>query len=213
MELNEIMRRIRLGDREALKSLIARYGGGVYQRALSKTGDRALAKEITQKTFAQLVLSLQQSEDSDGWQLWLDTLASKHIDALARAKSDMSYVRAELENELFEPAPAPAMRQPYAPEPRPARRQPYAPERRSAPAGSPPRRHPDPRPQPRSAGGEEFEPEKRRGGAGYGFGIFCLVLLCLGLFWMALGICMNMGFLPARDLGYAWFNTHIFPMF
>lgn len=208
MELSEIMRRIRLGDREALKELIARYGGGVYKRALAKTGDKALAKEITQKTFAELVTMLQKSGDDEGWQLWLDTLAGRNIDTLARMKSDVSYVKNELERELYEPErPAPAVQQPYAP------RETYRAPSYERPA---PRRQARPAPaqrRPQPARDDLWEPEKRRGGFGYGLGVLILILLCLLLLWAAAGICMNMGFLPRCDLGFSWFNANVFPFF
>lgn len=213
MELGEIMRRIRLGDREALKELIARCGGGVYQRALSQTGDKALAKEITQKTFAELVTTLQNSSDSEGWQLWLDTLASRNMESCARLRSDVSYVKSELERELYEPAgaggQAPAMRQPYAP------RESYRgmPSDRPAAVRRTPPQQTRPQAQPHRPQQRAQEPERARSGFGYGFGVFVLVALCLILLWAAAGICMNMDFLPRIDLGYTWFNTQIFPFF
>lgn len=236
MELSELMHRVRYGDRDALKDLIARYGGQVYKRALAKTGDKALAKEVTQKTFAELVSTLQKNSDDEGWQLWLDTLAARNIDTCGRIKSDVSYVERELERELYQEAAPPAAAHWQA---MPARPQPYAPRdnarqaqgayaRPNTPARPPsappppryvPERPPSYAPQqpPRRRPPENAAPEpsfeKPRSRFGYGLGVFVLIVLCLVLLWIAAGICMNMGFLPKIDLGYSWFNEKIFTFF
>lgn len=235
MELSELMHRVRYGDRDALKELIARYGGQVYKRALAKTGDKTLAKEITQKTFAELVSTLQKNPDDEGWQLWLDTLAARNIDTCGRIKSDVSYVEKELERELYEesrlPAaeqrqPLPARQQPYAPRENPRQAQgaygrpsvPSRPQQARYASGQRYAGQPQPRPRPQGSAayaGAAPEPPtvKPRNRFGYGLGVFVLIVLCLLLVWVAAGLCMNMGFLPKMDWGYRWFNEAIFPFF
>lgn len=241
MELSELMRRVCLGDREALQTLIARHGGQIYQRALAKTGDKALAKEVTQKIFSELVTTLQSNADDSGWQLWLDALAARNIEACGHLKSGAFSAKNETERAPYAETPpaktaqtqprpvAPVTRQPYAPRPAeaPAARQPYAPRpdgqagyARPAPryVGAQPR-PPRPDRQPRSAAAPSheaavslYEP-RRRNGFGYGLGVLVLCLLCLGLIWVAVGICMNMSFIPKYDLGYTWFDRHMFQFF
>lgn len=38
------------------------------------------------------------------------------------------------------------------------------------------------------------------------FSIFCMI-------WSAIGILMDLSILPSADLGYKWFNRHLFPLF
>ena len=109
MELATLVQRIRLGDREALKALIAEYGAGVYRKAYQKTQDKELAREATRKTFAQLVTTLQEQTDMDGWELWLNALAKRNIETYSFVKSDMAYLQIELENGLFAATDKPAL--------------------------------------------------------------------------------------------------------
>ena len=108
MELKELALRIRRGDREALKTLISEYGVGVYQKAYQKTQDKVLAREATRQTFAQLVTSLQEQTDMDGWELWLNALAKRNIETYSNIGSDMAFLENQLNAELFKPNTLPA---------------------------------------------------------------------------------------------------------
>ncbi|MBR5931478.1 MAG: hypothetical protein IKZ95_05565 [Lachnospiraceae bacterium] len=64
---------------------------------------------------------------------------------------------------------------------------------------------------------DEFEDE-----TGYekprnkGLFIFCIILnviLILILLWFLGGLLINLGILPEFDIGYSWFNAHIYPLF
>jgi hypothetical protein len=60
---------------------------------------------------------------------------------------------------------------------------------------------------------EEVEYEKPRS---KGLFIFCIILnviLILILLWFLGGLLINLGVLPEFDLGYSWFNGHIYPLF
>ena len=61
---------------------------------------------------------------------------------------------------------------------------------------------------------EDFFPDKKpKVGI---FGRICIILLAvviLILAWALLGLLMNLEYLPFKDLGYSWFNTHIMNMF
>jgi len=49
-----------------------------------------------------------------------------------------------------------------------------------------------------------------------GLFIFCIILnivLILILLWFLCGLLINLSVLPEFDLGYAWFNSHIYPLF
>lgn len=60
---------------------------------------------------------------------------------------------------------------------------------------------------------EDTEYEKPRN---KGLFIFCIILnviLILILLWFLGGLLINLGVLPEFDLGYSWFNSHIYPLF
>ena len=110
MELSDLVQRIRRGDREALRALIAEYGAGVYRKAYQKTQDKELAREATRRTFAQLVTALQEHTDLDGWELWLNALTKRNIEACSNLRSDVAYMESALSQELFpEQAPPPRL--------------------------------------------------------------------------------------------------------
>ena len=44
-------------------------------------------------------------------------------------------------------------------------------------------------------------------------GALVLILLCLILTWCSVGMLMRLGVSPKFDLGYTFFNTHIYPLF
>ena len=44
-------------------------------------------------------------------------------------------------------------------------------------------------------------------------GTLVLILLCLILTWCSVGMLMHLGVIPKFDLGYTFFNTHIYPLF
>ena len=57
---------------------------------------------------------------------------------------------------------------------------------------------------------EETKPRNK------GLFIFCIILnviLILILLWFLGGLLVNLGVLPDIDLGYSWFNAHIYPLF
>ena len=74
MSLEELVRRIRHGDKNAIKELVAAYGSAVYQRAFERTQDKELAREAARQTFGQFVAIVQQQSDEDGWSLWFGDL-------------------------------------------------------------------------------------------------------------------------------------------
>ncbi len=57
---------------------------------------------------------------------------------------------------------------------------------------------------------QEIYPRRRGLSA---FLIFLLILLSLLFLWAIVGILMDMGWIPAYDLGYSWFNENVFPLF
>ncbi len=62
----------------------------------------------------------------------------------------------------------------------------------------------------------EEEEERQHSGFFHALGVVAvafLTLLVLGLLWMLAGQMMRLGAIPSYDLGYSWFNGHIYPFF
>ena len=119
MELKEIARRIREGDRDALRALLTEYGPGVYQKAYARLDDADLAREATRRTFHRLVRLLRTSAKPDGWKLLLGAVAEQSIDQCEKIPSEMQSIAAELEEALF-PSPSPTPTPALSPSPSPA---------------------------------------------------------------------------------------------
>lgn len=214
MQLEELVRRIRHGDKNAIKELVATYGNAVYQRAFERTQDKELAREAARQTFGQFVAIVQQQPDEDGWSLWFGDLIERNISAYSQIGVDMQYIESELEHELYgdqpdAPQPPQLARQAQPP------RQPYA-EKQSAARMAQPPREKAARSGARSAQEEIFDeapeahPRKR---SGQGFTVLVLVVICLLLLWVVGGVAMTMKWIPYYDLGYSWFNASVFRLF
>ncbi|MCE5188840.1 MAG: hypothetical protein LLF75_06620 [Eubacteriales bacterium] len=213
MQLEELVRRIRRGDKSAIKELVATYGNAVYQRAFERTQDKELAREAARQTFGQFVTIVQQQPEDDGWSLWFGDLIERNISAYAQIGVDMNYIENELENELYDSQPAlPQQAQSASKQ---SSRQPYAEKQPSARAAESVRDKGS-RSSARSAREEMFEepveahPHKR---SGQGFTIVVLVIICLLLVWVVGGVAMTMKWIPYYDLGYSWFNASVFRLF
>ena len=100
MQLSELVRRIRSGEKEAVKELVATYGSAVYQRAFERTGDKDLAREAARQTFGQFVAIVQQQQEDDGWNLWFGDLIERNISTYAQISTDMRTIESELDHEI-----------------------------------------------------------------------------------------------------------------
>ena len=268
MQLSELVRRIRSGEKEAVKELVATYGSTVYQRAFERTNDKELAREAARQTFGQFVAIVQQQQQDDGWTLWFGDLIERNISTYAQISTDMRTIESELDHELVDttpsyttapanttaapayttptypatPAPAtqPAAKEPESfiwrapePEPTPPRRA-DAPtlnwrEAEEAPPRTPEKarrnekkrkpdggKAPEPRVHKDNVRDEIFdEPyrNKSKGGAGHGFSVVLLILVSLLLLWVVVGVAMTLQWIPWYDLGFTWFNQHVFKLF
>lgn len=209
MDLEELVRRIRFGDKTAIRDLISIYGNSVYARAFERTQDKELAREAARQTFGQFVSVVQSQPDEDGWSLWFGDLIERNIAAYAQVGSDMSVIESELERELYD-APQPAA----APPARPVQN---AAPQRTAPEELPPLDKAS-RSSGRSGRDETFDEayaavRKRKRNRSHPVTVILLVIVCLLLLWVVGGVAMTMKWIPFYDLGYGWFNTHIFQLF
>ncbi len=218
MGLEELVLRIRMGDKSAVKDLISIYGNAVYLRAFERTQDKELAREAARQTFGQFVAVVQQQPDEDGWSLWFGDLIERNISAYAQIGPDMSLIEDELERELYggpEELPEPAS---YSPAP--ARvAPPSQPQRQFERVNSDSSEPVDK--ASRSSGrsirdevfSESYRPRKKKKHRSGAFSIILLILVCLILLWVVAGVAMTMKWIPEYDLGYTWFNLNIFKLF
>ena len=262
MQLSELVRRIRSGEKEAVKELVATYGSAVYQRAFERTNDKELAREAARQTFGQFVAIVQQQPQDDGWTLWFGDLIEKNVSTYAQISTDMRTIESELDHEIVDTTPAYAAAPAYtaapayaatpAPAAQPAAKEPdsfiwRAPETDSS---STRRAEPDPiswreqqepisqrapeKPKRNERGRKQDERKqearvhkdsvrdeifdepyrsKGKGGAGHGFSIVLLILVSLVLLWVVVGVAMTLQWIPTYNLGFEWFNQHVFKLF
>ena len=246
MQLSELVRRIRRGEKEAVKELVAAYGSAVYQRAYERTGDKELAREAARQTFGQFVAIVQQQQEDDGWSLWFGDLIERNISTYAQISTDMRTIETELDHEIIDSAPAPVVRKPvdqvedfssWRAETQVQASRKAEPEPLSWPTDhetDPTRIAPEPGQSNRATKNkdkarkgnervhkdnvrdeifdEQYKNRDKRS-ANHAVSIVLLILVSLLLLWMVAGVAMTMKWLPPYDLGYQWFNTHVFKLF
>ncbi len=216
MRLGELVDRIRRGDRAALNEVIRVYGADLYQRALAATQDKTIAQQVTRQMVTEFVDTIKRHPELDGWDLWLSALASRNLEARRSAQREVQKLGDELERE-FAAAEVPTYTGSARPQPRAAAESAAAPPPRVyAQPHSP--AEPGARAQAYSSAepGAQARPEpeqKKRGGAGRVLLTLLFSVLCAALLWLVLGMTMRLGWLPPVDLGYAWFNQHIYLLF
>lgn len=210
MITNDLQKRILNGDREAFRSVYAKYGRDVYLTALHELGSEEAARAVVKQTFLSLHHELMRANEDIDLHVRIHELAENELLLLQILKSGggddaVSAVSAHSAGS--------------------GRAQPLvAPEQESAdgaaeksiPADLPPleRTHAYMR-----ADGEDTAPaqarEPKSGSArrGQGFSVFLLIVFLLLLLWTLAGVLMGLGFVPKVDLGYEWFNHTVFPLF
>jgi len=227
MQLEELVSRIRRGDKSAVKDLVSIYGNAVYLRAFERTQDKELAREAARQVFGQFVSIVQQRPDEDGWSFWFGDLIERNICAYAQIGDDMGYIEDELERELYgeetvHPAEPQARQAVSAPRPQqPPRPQAADPREYHAETGEAMRQDGARRDKAARSSGrsgrdklldDAFAPHKKRR-SGQTLTIVLLIVVCVFLLWVVGGVAMTMNWIPSYDLGYSWFSTHIFKLF
>jgi len=228
MQLEELVRRIRLGDKNAVKDLVSIYGNAVYLRAFERTQDKELAREAARQVFGQFVSTVQQRPDEDGWSFWFGDLIERNISAYAQIGNDMSYIEDELEQELYgedavrpaEPHAQQTANMPAAQQQPASRtfdpREDFAAEAEARAQQQGVKRDKAARSSCRSGRNdvfdEAFAPRKKKS-PGHTLTVVLLIIVCIFLLWVVGGVAMTMKWIPYYDLGYSWFSTHIFKLF
>ncbi|MBA4348241.1 MAG: hypothetical protein C0413_05285 [Clostridiales bacterium] len=241
MQLSDLVRRIRSGEKEAVKELVATYGSAVFQRAFERTGDKDLAREAARQTFGQFVAIVQQQPEDDGWNLWFGDLIERNISTYAQISTDMHTIESELDHEITGNMPISSITRPQSVNgaaPHSLREQAQSsesemneeadplswrseldPMQQSADKKSERKergRKSEPRPKKDSVRDEIFDDsyqKKAKRSGGHGFAIFLLIVVSLLLLWVVAGVAMTLQWLPYYDLGFSWFNQHVFKLF
>jgi DNA-directed RNA polymerase specialized sigma24 family protein len=242
MDLSTLMRRIQQGDREAFATLYTRYNKTVYRIALDATHDSAEAVQVVIAVFREMYQTIRSKGPYLGDLYgWLDALTAKQIrlrrvmggasskpaspsqtaasappartSAASSARSYSQEEAAALQERALArlqrgEAPAAAAAEPmrspvYKETERPPRK--AVKKAKSVPAAIMDEEEYD----------EEYDEEtaaepSRAGGA---FSVAILSLTALALLWVLIGLLGTLGILPQWQLGYAWFNQTLFPLF
>ena len=75
---NQLIRRIRAGDREVFRVLVEANQGSVFRVCLHLLGDRARTEDLSQDTFVRAFQKLDQFDESKGkFAVWLVTIARR----------------------------------------------------------------------------------------------------------------------------------------
>lgn len=213
MQLEELVRRIRSGDKEAVKELVSAYGNSVYQRAFDRTHDKELAREAARQTFGQFVAIVQQQPEDDGWSLWFGDLIERNISTYAQISTDMRTIESELDQEIpgavpvIRPAPAP-----LSPTSEPEESE-FESESDIRSAQSRERGKKGGEASIRAEIFDEAYQKKEKTRSSHGASVILLILVSLLLLWVVAGVAMSMRWIPVFDLGYSWFNQHVFKLF
>ncbi len=205
MDKQTCMEKIRDGETEAARLLFGQYGEQIYRNALAATKSKEAARTITRETILELIGSLRTEPEKDGWDLWVESVSSRHVELYGLVDRDVE----KLGREIFDTPPVPERA--------------FAPEQEPVPEKARPRRRREAVPRPVVTETEpapldedddaDLMPPPRRVSVG---SILLTVLLVVGillLVWVIVGMLMSFHILPTYDLGYAWFNAHLFQLF
>ena len=238
MDLNALMRRIQQGDREAFATLYTRYNKTVYRVALESTQNEEEARQVVVAVFREMYQTIRSKGPYLGDLYgWLDALTAKQARLRRMMRGDAAPVEVPRTETARQEAPHPevvwqeAPRQDIprqeVPRQEPPRREVprqesprmtiVRPQTAAATVSDRPRRYTEEeaaaleeRAQRRLMRlPEEEEPEPR----GAWLSVAALGVTALLLIWVLVGLLGTLSILPRWDLGYAWFNETLFPLF
>lgn len=198
MITNDLQNRIHFGDREAFLAVYEEYGRGVYAAAKRALQSDALAKGVLKQTFYTLYNEiLVQTEDFD-IPVRIRELTEHEILLMRLVDSDSTLddKAATLPNET-EPEPE-----------RVSARGAFAQED-DVSIVLPPLEKEHSFRKPKRGLFTRKRKQARVQQKRHILPKILLVLIDIFLLWMLLGVLMNLGYLPALDLGYSWFGQVI----
>ena len=238
---DELQRRIHDGDKDAFRELYNRYSRDVYSLVYTALGDADASRNSIKQVFMKLYRELIRTENDLDLAERLSALTNEEI-RLARilagdfskdalqvlytvsvdrdpdSGDTMMRVRSRTMEEdagdrLLFPEPAAAVTAPVGYTDEAPREEARAPEKRKPVPKEEPRgeqRRPDVRKEEQPIG-LDLKEEKKRGGS-----VAVLIVLAvfvLAFLWLLAGILMDLKIIPFVDLGFSFFNRHVFQFF
>lgn len=228
MVAEDWIRQLAAGDREAFRAIYNQYGETVYRRALAQTGNREKAQETLKSVFRTLFRQLRDS-GGDPVLFLLEGLTDLQTGAPAASvppenrPSDPPSPE-DFANHTSQAAPVeePA-EEPAGEGPEPPRETLFdaaaerlegeyeeasiTPDQLDVPENGAPAAIPPADTEPPAA----ERPKRRRFLTVLLIVVF--VILVLLTLWFGAGVLMMYSILPKVDLGYSWFNEHLFDLF
>lgn len=234
---DELQRRIHNGDKDAFRELYNRYSRDVYSLVYTALGDADASRNAIKQVFMKLYRELIRTEDDLDLAERLSALTNEEIrlarilsgefskdalqvlytvsvdrdpdtdDTMMRVRSRMM-LEEERENRLLfpEPARAETMETGYRRDVLPEIREPE--ERRKSAPKKPVREKPR---EEEQRIGLDLKKERKRGGSTVV--LIILILFVLAFLWLLAGILMDLKIIPFVDLGFRFFNQHVFEFF
>ncbi|MEZ4508575.1 MAG: hypothetical protein R2912_06005 [Eubacteriales bacterium] len=197
MITNALQKRIHSGDRDAFLEVYHAYGHEVYGAVFSAMRSHTLAKQVVKQAFLSLFDEMLTATDDIDIPASVRRLADREVamqrlmlgeglDAPQEAPADAGLPSARVAfsaKEGFATDLPPLIRDTSFRRPAQAL---YVKRQKQSASDRP----------KQSAGAKVF-----------------VLILVLALFWMLAGVLMKLGYLPAVDLGYGWFNRTVYPFF
>ena len=231
MYQDDLQRQAHEGSQEAFRELYSMYSRKVYSLVRNALDDSNAARDAVKQIFLRLYREIVRGENDLDIPAELSALTNEEIRLRRIANGDLSEnalqvqyivsadedlstndtmvkIRARiLENDRRKAVPEKEEgREPDEEKPR------ALPEERRMRERKPERtRRPEREEEPEEIDPEDLLPQKKRGGSVFA-GILMGVLIAIFL-WLLAGILMDLGYIPFADLGYSFFNKHVFELF
>lgn len=221
-----LLYRIHVGDDEAFRQLYAYYSQPVYKTLLEQCQDKQLARKMLKSIFREVYAKLKSADQIDSVGFWLSALTKTQLERHLGEKPES----AAAHEQLPDAQPKPVKPRPVLQEAAPAVKfpvqaaqlaavpiqtaQPTAvPMQTEQPAAIPAQPVAMLRQAAQAAADEENSKVRERRRTGHFLTPVVLIILILGVLWVNAGLLMELKVLPEVDLGYAWFNMHVFSLF
>ena len=224
--MEPLQRNLDAGEAQRLRQLLKGPGQAAYRRFLDKTGDPARSMALSRNLLKELAAGIGPDDGAEQVALRARVLTERQLAILELERAQAAwealddgsvpiYTRAPaVQGQEAKKCAAPAPKEPDPPEERPAHRlelpdfTPLEPDAEGLTRRARKARRQEERcnrPAPSAQGGGRLVLEA--------LAAALLIVLCLLLAWCALGMLMRLELVPKLDLGYQFFNAHIYPLF
>ena len=205
MNNDELIKRIQAGDKEAFKTIYAAYGRDVYLRARKELGSDTAAKGVVKQTFLNLQREILRAGAPTDLAVRINELSEKELQLLRILAGESA--EAVFEQTAQKAAEAGAQSEAPAAQTQTETELPPLERARGYMAAEETGKGKRKKRVKAEAGAE------KHGAGAVAFSALLLTVFLLLLVWVGEGILMDFDILPSIDLGYGWFNAHIFPLF